>query len=86
MGTLSLVGMLSHRTENRAGRVVAKPPCPLTAMRESSGVLEVLYMVAVLAYLRYIAYRGEAMGTYIDIKECRGASSCGYPFSNRSVL
>ena len=78
----------STRSERRFMWVdlVAMPGRPLTASRESSGVLEALYRVAVLTYLRYIAYRGEVMGIYIDIKECRGASSCGYPFSNRCVL
>ena len=49
--------------------VVAKPRRPLTAPRENSVNLEVIYRVAVLAYPRYIAYRGAAMGIYIDIKE-----------------
>ena len=77
--SLVLAGIHSHRTENRAGRVVAKPPCPLTAMREGEGVPEVLYAVGVLTYPRQIACRGEVMVTYKAIKECQGASSCGRP-------
>ena len=66
--------------------VVAKPRRPLTAMREGLGVPETLYKVAVFTYPRYIAYQGEVMGIYINIKEYQGASSCGNPFLNRSVL
>ena len=59
--------------------VVATPRRPLTAMRETSGILETLYRVAVFTYLRQIACRGEVMGIYIDIKVYPGASSCGSP-------
>ena len=66
--------------------VVAMPRRPLTALRERSDTLETLYGVAVFTYLRQIACQGEVMGIHIDIKEYQGASSCGNPFANRSVL